>query len=184
MLVKAARINKLFGTDGGLMIGLYAGFPEDFDPDTPLMAEIDGLDVPLYCERYERRGAAGAVVAFADIDTERRAAELVGRELRIDTAGQVEEAEEEFRMEDLIGFEATAIEPVHAEEGRKPGRRELKGVIRDYYDSDLNPLFELEIDGRSILVPATEAFVARIDFDRRRIRLVLPEGLTDLDRHD
>lgn len=184
MLVKAARINKLFGTDGGLMIGLYAEFPEDFDTDTPLMAEIDGLDVPLYCERFERRGAAGAVVAFADIDTERRAAELVGRELRIDTAGQVEEAEEGFRMEDLIGFEATAIEPVHAEEGRKPGRRELKGVIRDYYDSDLNPLFELEIDGRSILVPATEAFVARIDFDRRRIRLVLPEGLTDLDRHN
>ena len=175
MLVKAARINKLFGTDGGLMIGLYAGFPEDFDTDTPLMAEIDGLDVPLYCERFERRGAAGAVVSFA---------ELVGRDLRIDTAGQVEEAEEEFRREDLIGFEATAIEPVHAEEGRKPGRRELKGVIRDYYDSDLNPLFELEIDGRSILVPATEAFVARIDFDRRRIRLVLPEGLTDLDRHD
>lgn len=58
MLVKAARINKLFGTDGGLMIGLYAGFPEDFDTDTPLMAEIDGLDVPLYCERFERRGAA------------------------------------------------------------------------------------------------------------------------------
>ena len=63
MLVKAARINKLFGTDGGLMIGLYAGFPEDFDPDTPLMAEIDGLDVPLYCERFERRGAAGAASA-------------------------------------------------------------------------------------------------------------------------
>ena len=39
MLVKAARINKLFGTDGGLMIGLYAEFPEDFDTDTPLMAE-------------------------------------------------------------------------------------------------------------------------------------------------
>ena len=89
-----------------------------------------------------------------------------------------------FALAGYIGFEATAIEPVHAEEGRKPGRRELKGVIRDYYDSDLNPLFELEIDGRSILVPATEAFVARIDFDRRRIRLVLPEGLTDLDRHD
>ncbi|MFR2062724.1 MAG: hypothetical protein ACLS37_13085 [Alistipes sp.] len=67
------------------------------------------------------------MVSFADIDTERRAAELVGRELRIDTAGQVEEAEEEFRMEDLIGFEATAIEPVHAEEDASPADGNSKG---------------------------------------------------------
>ena len=53
--------------------------------------------------------------------------------------------------------------------------------IRDsYYDSDLNPLFELEIAGRRVLVPAAEEFIAHIDFEGRTVHLVLPGGLLDL----
>ena len=70
--IPAGRINKLFGTDGGVMLSLYADFPADFDTDTPLLVTIDALEVPLWCERFERRGASGAVAAFADFDTERR----------------------------------------------------------------------------------------------------------------
>ena len=78
--IPAGRINKLFGTDGGVMLSLYADFPADFDTDTPLLVTIDALEVPLWCERFERRGASGAVAAFADFDTERRAQELLGLE--------------------------------------------------------------------------------------------------------
>ena len=81
--IPAGRINKLFGTDGGVMLSLYADFPADFDTDTPLLVTIDALEVPLWCERFERRGASGAVAAFADFDTERRAQELLGLEFRM-----------------------------------------------------------------------------------------------------
>ena len=57
----------------------------------------------------------------------------------------------------------------------------FKGTISDYYDSDANPLFELETGGRRILVPAAEEFIAHIDFERRTIHLVLPEGLLTLE---
>ena len=73
MTIPAGRITRLFGTDGGVMLSLYPAFPEDFDTDTPLVVTIDGLDVPLYCDRFERRGVSGAAAAFADFDTERRA---------------------------------------------------------------------------------------------------------------
>ena len=85
MTIPAGRITRLFGTDGGVMLSLYPAFPEDFDTDTPLVVTIDGLDVPLYCDRFERRGVSGAAAAFADFDTERRAQELLGLEFRIDT---------------------------------------------------------------------------------------------------
>lgn len=108
MLIPTARAGKLFGGDGGLTLTLYPAFPEDFTTETPLFARIDGLDVPLWCERFERRGVTGAVVRFADLDTERRASELLGKELFID---QTEEADDdEFYMEDLIGFRALGIE--------------------------------------------------------------------------
>ena len=56
MIIPAGRINKLFGTEGGVMLSLYPAFPEDFTTDTPLRVTIDALEVPLWCERFERRG--------------------------------------------------------------------------------------------------------------------------------
>ena len=166
MTFPAGRINKLFGTDGGVMLTLYAAFPDDFDATaTPLRVTIDGLEVPLWCERFERRGQTGAVAAFADLDTDRRATELLGLEFRIEEADDAA-ADDEFYMEDLIGFAVEA-----------DGQR---GTLTDYYDSDANPLFELEIDGRRVLVPAVEEFIAHIDFEGRHLKMVLPEGLLEL----
>ena len=173
----AGRINKLFGTDGGVMLSLYAAFPDDFDPAvTPLLVTIDGLEVPLWCERFERRGQTGAVATFADLDTDRRATELLGLEFRVEQPEAA--ADDEFYMEDLIGFTVEAEEVVA--EGSAP-HRAVAGTLTDYYDSDANPLFEVEIGGRKILVPAVEEFIAHIDFEGRRLKMVLPEGLLDLE---
>lgn len=167
--IPAGRINKLFGTQGGLMLSLYPVFPENFTPDTPLFVTIDALEVPLWCERFERRGAAGAVATFADFDSERRAQELVGLEFRIEQTA--DEDDDEFYPEDLIGF---------AVEARETNGTTLRATLADYYDSDANPLFELEADGRRILVPAVEEFIARIDFEDRSMLLMLPDGLLNL----
>lgn len=172
--ITAGRINKLFGTGGTLMLSLYADFPDDFSTDTPLFVTIDGLEVPLYCERFERRGISGAVAAFADLDTERRAGELIGREFSIDTDDEVRD-DDEFYLEDLVGFAVSGIEM------RAEGEpRAFAGTVAEYYDSESNPLFELDLAGRRVLVPAAEEFFAHIDFEERTLRLVLPEGLTDL----
>ena len=169
---KVARINRLFGTDGTVMVTLYRDFPDDFTPDTPLMVEIDSLEVPLYCERMEYRSTNGAMIRFDDIDTPERASELLHRELYIHDAG--EEADDEFRLEDLIGF---GVEAVAGGSGEV-----LHGSITDFYDSEANPLLGITFGGRDdeTLIPAAEEFIAGIDFDRRQMKLVLPEGLLDL----
>ena len=69
-------------------------------------------------------------------------------------------------MEDLIGFTAIV------------GKR--RGVISDYYDSEANPLFEITLDGKEHLIPAQEEFIAQRDFDNRKIKFILPEGLLEL----
>jgi len=187
MIIPAGRINKLFGTEGGVMLSLYPAFPEDFTTDTPLRVTIDALEVPLWCERFERRGQSGATATFADFDTERRAQELVGLEFRIEMNG--EEDDDEFYLEDLIGF-AVVAEEAGASSGRAAtaagetgscASGKLCGTVTDYYDSDANPLFELEIGGRTVLLPAAEEFIAHIDFEGRTMHLVLPEGLLTLE---
>lgn len=167
-LQAVAKVTKLFGSEqnGGVVLVLYDGFPEEFDPaDEPLFVRIDSLSVPLWCDRFERRGVTGALVTFADFDTAQRASELVGHELYVE--GDEEVPDDEFYLEDLIGFSVEA-------DGRQ-------GTVTEYYDSEANPLFGITIDGREYLVPAVEEFVTRIDFDGRRMTMSLPEGLLTLD---
>ena len=176
-MIVAGRINKLFGVEGSLMVSLYDAFPEDFDPQTtPFFVEIDSLEVPLWCDDFERHGISSAIVRFADFDTERRAEELLGRTFSMEDPYEVgNEDDEEFYLEDLIGFRVDGIE---IGEG---GEHRFEALLSDYYDSDQNPLFELEIDQRKVLIPAQEEFLAHIDFEEQRMKIVLPEGLLDLE---
>ncbi len=168
-----ARINRLFGVDGEVMITLYPTLPSSFEmAKDPLFAKIDGLYVPLYLDKFERRGRAGAVVAFADIDTERRVSELLNTELYLPESEEEQiTTEDEFTLEDLIGF------AVEARVGNTGGYYE--GEVSEFYDGR-NPLFGLLIDGREVLIPAVEEFIAGIDFERRHIIFILPEGLIEL----
>ena len=81
-MIPVARVGKLFGAalSGGLSLTLYDTFPAEFDPaENPLFVEIDSLPVPLWCDRFERRGMAGANVEFAPFDTPRPAGGVGGR---------------------------------------------------------------------------------------------------------
>lgn len=163
-MIAVGRIGRLFGTEGGVMITLYTSFPDDFQMEEPLFIRVDELAVPLFCSSFERRGQSSAVVQFDDIDTERRAEEwLVGREIFVE---EQEQDDDEFYMEDLIGFKASV------------GRQ--RGEVIDYYDSEANPLFEIRLGNKQHLIPAQEEFIAHIDFDKRTIKFVLPEGLLEL----
>ena len=165
-MIAVGRIGRLFGTDGGVMISLFASFPDDFTIEEPLFVVIDGLAVPIFCSSFERRGQSGAVAHFDDIDTSRRAEDfLVGHEIFIED-GESEDDDDEFYMEDLIGFTAIVDK--------------RKGTISDYYASEANPLFEITLDEKQHLIPAAEEFIAHIDFDGRTIKFVLPEGLLEL----
>ena len=163
-MIAVGRIGRLFGTEGGVMVTLYTTFPDDFRMEEPLFIRVDELAVPLFCSSFERRGQSSAVANFDDIDTERRAEEwLVGREIFIE---EDEQDDDEFYMEDLIGFKASV------------GRQ--RGEVIDYYDSEANPLFEIKLGDKQHLIPAQEEFIAHIDFEKRTIKFVLPEGLLEL----
>ena len=60
------RIAKSFGLSGEVMVRLFDTFPADFDTKEPLFVVIDKLAVPLFCDRFERRGRRSALVVFSD----------------------------------------------------------------------------------------------------------------------
>ena len=161
-MLAVGRITKLFGAEGEVNVNLYADFPDNFSEEQPLFTIVDSLVVPLFCESFSRRGKGSATVRFADIDTVKRAELIMGNEIFVEEM----ESDDEFTFDDLIGFNV------------KISRR--KGTITDFYDNEINPLFEIELSGKQYLIPAVEEFIAAIDFDERIIKFVLPDGLLDL----
>jgi len=215
--VAAGKIGGLFGNNGGLTLVLYDTFPPVVNMEEPLLVEIDGHVVPLFFDSFARRGVRGATALFADIDTPRRAEELAGREFFLRVAGGgrrgalIEGARggygadggsdgsdgDELYFEDLVGW------TVELEGG-------VTGRITAFFESELNPLLEIELDGgrntgggrnanvsrnavgkgktaasRNAadvreLIPAQAEFVTDVDEERRRITMELPEGLLGL----
>lgn len=174
-----AKVGKSFGTQGELTINLYDTFPSDFTIEEPLFVYIDNLAVPLFLDHFERRGKSGGVVTFADFDTAHRASELIGKELFMGLEEELlgltsEEDREEFSdddelyLEDFVGFRATF-------EGS-----DVEGEITDFEDSDWNPLFIIEINGKEIMVPAVDDFIVEYSPSGRTVHFDLPEGLLDL----
>ena len=168
-----ARVAKPFGNEGEVVVALFDNFPEDFDMKEPLFVVIDGLTVPLFFDRFERRGNRKAIVLISDFYTEKRVAELVGCELfgeRNRTGSGEYESEDEdndlLYLDELVGFEAV-LGP------------DKEGRIEDFIDSD-NPLFLVRIGEKEIYVPAADDLIEEIDVETKRIVFDLPGGLIEL----
>ena len=166
MEVVVAKVSKLFGPEGGLLINLYDDFPEEVDMEEPVFAKIDSLPVPLFIESFRRHGKSGAEVRFADFDTETRASELIGMELYMEYP-EVED-DDLIYYQDLVGYNVTFDD--------KP----YEGVVCGFIDNDMNPLLEIAVDGKNILIPAADEMISGLDTDIRHIEFSLPDGLLEL----
>ena len=76
--------------------------------------------------------------------------------------------DDELYLEDMVGFTATFK------------GRDDEGRIVDFEDSDWNPLFIIELDGREVMIPAVDDFIVEYSPSRRSVLFELPEGLLEL----
>lgn len=166
--VKIAKATKTFGLSGEVVLRLYDTFPDEVDKKEPIFAIINGLTVPLFFSSFECRGNNKAIAVFDDIDSEYRAMELIGAEFVAFEEKEEEENDGELYYEDLVGYAFTDV---------KTG---TKGVITDYIDNDLNPLFAAEINGKQLYIPASEDIIEETDSETETICFSLPEGLLEL----
>lgn len=218
--IAVGKVGKTFGQSGDVVVGLYEAFDSaaevvlrglnaeggsglGIDNQEPLHVVFDGLEVPVFIDRFDRRGRAGALVRFADIDTPRRAEMLVGKELFF--GGSLTDQGED--LADIVGWQAemwVSNEPDDSTDdvggaGSKTMERGVKspicGTVTAVFDATMNPLLQVEIDTSissrgiagdgvgekdEVLLPV--AFVVKVDDKAKKITLRLPEGLLELNK--
>ncbi|MEG0500459.1 MAG: 16S rRNA processing protein RimM [Rikenellaceae bacterium] len=170
--IAIAKISKIYGTNGEIVVRLYDNFPDEPNLNEPFFAKLGGIIVPLFVQKFTRQGNTKAVMIFDDFNTEYRVNELIGVELLTlnDDSDEEEEedGEEEIMFKDLVGYTLR---------DRVSGK---SGIITGYIDSPDNPIFEVDMRGLEILVPATDDIIELIDEDAEYVDMNLPEGLLDL----
>ncbi len=165
---KIAKITKLYGNDGTVVMRLYDRFPEEVDFEEPLFILTDGLVTPLFFNSFQRRGKSKAIATFDDIDTAYRTNFIVGCEA-IALIDDEELADDgELYYDQMEGF--AFVDSVS-------GKR---GEITEFIDNENNPLFDVLIEGVSVMVPVTDDLIEEIDPQERVITMTLPEGLLEL----
>lgn len=177
--IAIAKITKIYGTNGEVIVRLYDIFPDKPDLSEPFFAKLGGIIVPLFVSKFTKQGNNKAVVVFDDFDNEYRVNELIGVELLTlnndgeesdDEDEDYDEDNEDIMFRDLVGY--TMQDKISGK----------SGIITGYIDNPNNPLFEVDMQGLEIFVPAVDDIIEMIDVDAEYVDVNLPIGLLDLYR--
>ena len=166
-LIKIGRFNKPHGVKGELSFT----FTDDiFDrTDCPyIVCEIDGIFVPFFIEEYRFKSDTTALLKLEDVDNEQEARAFSLLDVYFPKSYYDTAAEEEAPDDYFIGF--TVVDNEMGE----------LGEIVSIDDSTENVLFEIDHNGRTLLIPAVDEFVSEVDEENRKLYMNIPEGLLDL----
>jgi 16S rRNA processing protein RimM len=174
-----ARIRRTQGRKGEVFAEILTDFPEKFavrrhiwlvPDDSSGSTKPDPRELELVGHWLHK---GGVVLHFTGVDSISAAEELSGLIVAIPRAQRAALAEDEVYVADLIGcllMDVTANVPI------------LAGEITDV-DRSAGPVELLVVrgtKGEEILIPFAKSYVRRIDVQAKRIEMVLPEGLVDL----
>ncbi len=169
-----ARVVKPQGRSGEVAAELFTAFPERFAQRRRLFAmgkderrrELDLESFWLHKGRV--------ILKFAGIDSIDAAAELTGAEIQIPRAERAELEAGSFYVSDLRGCQVFAGSSEEALRG-------LGCVSNVVFGAGEAPLLEIREGAKEYLIPLVESYIRKVDLAARRIELVLPEGMLELD---
>jgi 16S rRNA processing protein RimM len=184
--VTIARVAKTQGRVGEVAATLFTDFPERFATRKKLFALFAGAARPggakadaqpgrrelLLEDHWFHKGMV--VLKFAGVDSISDAETLVGCEIQIPQSERAELAHGEFYVSELVGCTVTDC-------GGKAGQIVI-GQIKDVqFGSGEAPLLVVQQGQRERLIPFAEAYIEKIDLERKRLEMKLPAGLLELD---
>ncbi len=172
--ITIARVIKPQGRVGEVSAELFTDFPERFAERRRLFAlDTKGSRRELELEDFwPHKGRM--ILKFAGIDCIEDAATLAGAEIQIPREQRAELDEGAFFVSDLVGcrvFASTGSAEV----------RDLGPVTDVVFGAGEAPLLQIREGARELLIPFVESYTKQVDLDTKKIELVLPEGMLELD---
>lgn len=162
------KIVKKYSFKGELLIKLDTDEPELYENLESVFVELRNNLVPFFIESSQLHKSELLRVKFEDVDTEQDADSLLKCDLYLPLEFLPKLDDDKFYFHEIIGF---TVEDVNFG---------IVGVVKSINDTTSQPLFEIDRDGIEILIPMNDAFIKKVDKNKKHILVDTPEGLIEL----
>jgi len=191
--VTVARILRARGNKGEVAALLLTDFPERLKTLGEVFLAADSgvpRKVALQSLWVDRNHPGQCVLRFADVSSIDDAEKLRGLEVQIPLQNRAILPSGSYFVTDLIGCSAFELPreapPLASSPCSLSEAPALLGQVRDvYFPGEAQagtPLLALDTPAGELLIPLAEDICKKIDLRARRIDVVLPEGLRNLNR--
>jgi 16S rRNA processing protein RimM len=175
--VTVARILRPHGLRGEVAAEILTDFPEhllELGSAELWTAKSGGRQSAIRGCRLTTGRGGQALFHFEGSDSISDAEKLVGCEVRIPLSERMPLPPSSYYVDDLIGCE------VWERGGAAPGS--MMGAVRDVEFAGGTPLLAVDTAAGEVLIPLAQEICVDIDLAARRIEVVLPEGLRELNK--
>lgn len=162
------KIVKKYSFKGEVLIKLDTDDPEIYTQMESVFVDFSDTLIPFFIESSSLHKSSLLRVQFEGVDSEAKADEIVGLDLYLPLSLLPKLDDDQFYYHEIIGFVAEDLQ------------FGVIGTITGVNDSTAQALFEIENQGKTILIPVNDDFIRKIDKAQQKIIFQTPEGLIDL----
>ena len=162
------KIVSKFSIKGEVLIKLDTDEPEEYTGMESVFVEYNENLVPFFIERSGLHRSTLLRVKFEDVDTEDDAEDIMKCSVYLPLNQLPELDGDKFYFHEIIGF---TLEDVNYG---------TVGKITAINDSTSQSLFEIDKNGKQVLIPLNDEFIEKLDKKNKIIFVKTPEGLIDL----
>ncbi|RKS55864.1 16S rRNA processing protein RimM [Gillisia mitskevichiae] len=162
------KIVSKFSFKGEVLIKLDTDEPEEYTGMESVFVEYNENLVPFFIERSGLHRSTLLRVKFEDVDTEEDAEDIMKCNVYLPLNQLPDLDGDKFYFHEIIGF---TVEDVNYG---------TVGKITAINDSTAQSLFEIDKDGKQVLIPLNDEFIEKLDKKNKIIFVKTPEGLIDL----
>ncbi|GIM56010.1 ribosome maturation factor RimM [Capnocytophaga canimorsus] len=157
-----------FSFKGEVLVKLDSDDPEIYENMESVFIALGGKPVPFFIEKCSLHKSDLLRIKFEDVLSEADAEALMKHKLYLPLSFLPKLSGNQFYFHEVIGF---TVKDVHYGE---------VGTIVGVNDTTSQALFEIERDGKQILIPMNDDFLVEVNRKNKTIVVQTPEGLIDL----
>ena len=162
------KIVKKYSFKGELLVKLDTDDPQQFIEMESVFVEQHNNLIPFFIEHSSLHKSELLRVKFEEVTSEADANALLGAALYLPLEALPKLTGNQFYYHEIIGFKVT--DTLFGE----------VGIITSVNDSTAQALFEIDRNGKEILIPINDQFILKVDRSKKIIHLDVPEGLIEL----
>jgi 16S rRNA processing protein RimM len=168
-LFEIGYVQKTHGLKGHLNIKILDEISNDIlNEDIPVFLEIEGIPVPFFIEEL-KKSANYIILKLKDVNSADFAERFKSCSAYI-IADSIK-SENDFLIEsDFELYNYDVFDKNYGYVGKMKTVNFIPG----------NPVFETELNGKTVILPYSEEFIENISHEEKRIDIISPEGLINL----